>query len=340
MHRGLVWWSLVAATIVLPLFVVEGLAQSSVAPTCRGRDLLPEIIAADAEAGRRIDKAAAAVVNGEAMLWRVSRPGGPTNHLFGTVHLTDDRVNALPPAVAKALEASRQLVLEVADLSPQALGQAMAKVQDKLVFRDGRSLRTLLSPRELAVAEDASTRAGLPAEMFSVARPWLVTMLLALSDCERRRSGAGRLPLDLNLARIARERAMPVLGLERLEDQLGAMAAVPEADQLTVLRAGLELAPLTDDMLETMLQRYLAREIAKVWALQTEMWRRIGFDPAAFATFRRELITVRNAHMRDAALPILAEGNAFIAVGALHLVGGDGLVALLRDAGFEVVAAE
>ena len=93
-------------------------------------------------------------------------------------------------------------------------------------------------------------------------------------------------------------------------------------------------------MLETMLQRYLAREIGKVWALQAEIWRRAGFDPAAFATFHRELITVRNIRMRDAALPILAKGHAFIAVGALHLVSRDGLVALLRDAGFEVVAAD
>lgn len=246
----------------------------------------------------------------------------------------------MPPAVVKALDASKQLVLEVSDLSPVALGRAMAKVQDKLVFRDGRSLRSLLSAEELPVAEWASTKAGLPSEMFSVARPWVVTMLLALSDCERRRSGAGKLPLDLNLARIAKERAIPVLGLETLEDQLGAMAAVPEADQLTILRASLKLVAQTDDMLETMLRRYLAREIAKVWALQSEMWRRAGFDPAAFASFHRELIAVRNIRMRDAAVPLLAKGHAFVAVGALHLVGRDGLVALLRDAGFEVVAAE
>ncbi|MDX2156599.1 MAG: TraB/GumN family protein [Hyphomicrobiaceae bacterium] len=89
-----------------------------------------------------------------------------------------------------------------------------------------------------------------------------------------------------------------------------------------------------------MLRRYLAREIAKVWPLQMEMWRQAGFDTAAFASFRRELLTVRNARMRDAALPVLAEGGAFIAVGALHLVGEDGLVALLRAAGFEVTPAE
>lgn len=340
MWRGLARRYLVAIVAVTPWLCTGAAAQAPVVPTCKGRDLLPDLISSDTAAAQRIEAAAAQTANGEAMLWRVTRAGSPASYLFGTVHLTDDRVTALPPAVDKALAGAKQVVLEVADLSPKALGPALARVQDKLVFKDGRSLDTLLSPDELPLAQAAAAKAGFPAEMFRVARPWLVTMLLALSDCERKRSAAGKLPLDLALAKRARDRGVPVLGLETLEDQLSAMASVPEADQLTVLRASLKLAPLTDDMLETMLQRYLAREIGKVWALQSELWRKAGFDPASFATFQRELITVRNSRMRDAALPILAKGDAFIAVGALHLVGRDGLVALLRGAGYSVEAAE
>ncbi len=44
--------------------------------------------------------------------------------------------------------------------------------------------------------------------------------------------------------------------------------------------------------------------------------------------------------MRDAALPLLEKGGAFIAIGALHLPGSDGLVALLRKAGFDISALE
>jgi uncharacterized protein YbaP (TraB family) len=52
------------------------------------------------------------------------------------------------------------------------------------------------------------------------------------------------------------------------------------------------------------------------------------------------MLTVRNTRMRDAAIPLMAEGGAFIAVGALHLVGREGLVALFREAGFSVYAIE
>ena len=49
---------------------------------------------------------------------------------------------------------------------------------------------------------------------------------------------------------------------------------------------------------------------------------------------------MRNLRMRDAALPLLADGGAFIAVGALHLPGAIGLVELLRGAGFTVTPGE
>ena len=67
---------------------------------------------------------------------------------------------------------------------------------------------------------------------------------------------------------------------------------------------------------------------------------RRGFDPAMLDTFTRDLATKRNTVMRDAALPLLERGKVFIAVGALHLLGKDGLVELLRGAGYRVTAVE
>ncbi len=52
--------------------------------------------------------------------------------------------------------------------------------------------------------------------------------------------------------------------------------------------------------------------------------------------FQEKMITSRNRHMAEAAAKYLDKGNAFIAVGALHLPGADGLVELLRQAGYTV----
>ena len=110
----------------------------------------------------------------------------------------------------------------------------------------------------------------MPGAALASLKPWFVSMTLSLSECERRRSAAGLAPLDLRLAEQAKALNIPVAGLETLEDQLRAMAAVPEADQLTILKAGLKLHSQSDDMIETMVRRYLDRELGLIWPLQEE----------------------------------------------------------------------
>jgi len=322
------------------LAVPTSVEASGEAPVCQGKDMLPELVANDPAAKGRIEADAAKVENGGALLWRVSRPGVKPSHLFGTIHLSDARVTALSPAVEAALGSAKRVALEVADLSPKAFAAALGSLQEHIVFKDAAGLAGLLDSDELATARTALTRVGFPAAAQARLRPWFVTLMLAVTDCERTRMQAGKEPLDLQIGQNARRRGIPVLGLETLESQLLVMAAVPEADQLSVLKATLKTHARTADAVETMLQRYLAREMGMVLPMQAEMIRAQGLDPAAMESFRHALLTVRNPRMRDAALPILAEGEAFIAVGALHLIGDNGLVALLRQSGYDVAPVE
>lgn len=336
--RGVVAWF---AAVFLALQSLAPLAAAPpAAPVCHGQDLVPELAAKDPAALERIDRAAKTIVNAEAVLWRVSRPGVAPSHLLGTIHLSDERVTALSPRVTTALAAARRVALEVADVSPKAFMAALGRLRSRFLFEDGRSLGALLEPHELATAGAALTKAGFPEPVQVRLRPWFVTLMLAMSDCERARAQAGRLALDLEIAARAAELGVPLVGLETLDDQLGVMASVPEADQLTVLKATLKSHARTADLVETMLQRYLARDMARMLPLQAELIRAAGLDPAGFKSFQHALLTVRNPRMRDAALPMLSEGGAFIAVGALHLIGDDGLVALLRTAGYELTPVE
>ncbi|TIU64218.1 MAG: polysaccharide biosynthesis protein GumN, partial [Mesorhizobium sp.] len=63
-------------------------------------------------------------------------------------------------------------------------------------------------------------------------------------------------------------------------------------------------------------------------------------DPASYAAFEETMITSRNKVMADHAAPFLARGTAFIAVGALHLPGPQGLVEDFRKAGYTVTAVD
>lgn len=330
-----------AALLLAALSPAQAQRKPAVAPpTCAGQDMVGEIVGRDADTRRRVETAAAATANAKSIFWRVEKPGVEPSHLFGTIHLTDDRVNALPAAVTAALDAARTVALEIDDLSPAKIGAAIGRARGLLMFQDGRTLDAMLTPDELSIALTAMENAGIPREALGAFRPWFVTMSLAIPECERKRAASGLKPLDQRLGDRARERKIPVVGLETIEDQLQALAATPEADQLSLLKAGLRTHHRLADHIETLVQRYLARDLGVIWPIQQELWRQHGAPQSAADAFRRELLTKRNVTMRDAALPHLTKGRAFIAVGALHLPGDDGLVALLRGAGFTVTAAE
>lgn len=325
------------ALVALPLVTMSLAAAAP--PTCSGRDMLAEMQASDPAAYARVLASAEATSDARAVLWRIEAQGLPPSYLFGTVHLTDDRVNALSERVRAALDEVKQIALEVADVSPQSVSAAMATL-GRLVAFERPTLDKLLSQEEFEIARSALVETGVPSQAVAVLRPWVVTISLAITSCERRRMASGLLPLDMRLAERGKRRGIAVIGLETLEAQLRALAAVPEEDQLQLLKVSLKYYDRSDDLMETMVGRYLARDIGVMWPFQLELAKKAGYSADAFKSFERQMVGVRNVAMRDAALPLLREGSTFIAVGALHLPGRQGLVALFREAGYTLVPIE
>ena len=281
-----------------------------------------------------------ALPNTEAMLWKIEKPGLAPSYLFGTMHLSDPRVATLSPAVKDAIAHSKSVTLEVADLSDKAVAAAMAKAAALIVYTNGKSLKGALSDDEYRDVQKIVAKSGMPGELAAMMKPWLVSMLLATSDCERQQLAAGKTVLDLQVAAEAQKAGIEITGLETIEDQLSALAAVPDDQQIAMLKVGLKYIDRADDMTETLVQMYAKRQIGAAMPFQLALAAQTGTSPSAFDGFKKTLLIDRNAKMRNAALPILDKGSAFIAVGALHLPGPTGLVALLRESGFTVTAVE
>jgi uncharacterized protein YbaP (TraB family) len=308
-------------------------------PACSGRDIFTAMKTSDPEGYAKIRAAADAVPNTGALLWRVEGKGRPASYLFGTMHSTDPRVTTLPPAVTAAFSAAKWVALEYdgREAGPASIESVFAA---QGLYHEGNGLKDALTPAEMATLGTALAAEGVPENVAHVLRPWFVVFALSVPACEKQRTAAGLLPLDKRLEADAVTQGKFLVGLETVESQIAAMAALPEDVQLALLRATVATVALRDDALEAMHQAYLRHDIAIAVPLSRRLAERAGHDPAALDVFERDLGVKRNYAMREGALPLLQQGAAFIAVGAMHLVGREGLVELVRSAGYTVTPVE
>ena len=307
---------------------------------CGGKDMLVELQTTEPELHHRIMDEAAKLENTEAILWKVEKSGVAPSYLFGTIHMPDKRVAILSEKTQTAFDQSKTVALEVANTSDSAMIETLAKVPELLAYTDGATLQGQLTADEFKKVQALVAKSGMPGEAAIVLKPWLISMLLSISDCQRLQMTAGLKALDTRLESAAKERGATVVGLETAESQLSAMASVPNDQQILMLKSGLAYVDRTDDMIETLVQMYLKRQIGATMPFQKALSEKTGVAGSTYDGFIKTLLIDRNAKMRDAAKPLFDKGQAFVAVGALHLSGITGLVALLRDAGYTVTAVE
>lgn len=326
---------LLAGFLATLLLVSQARAEATV---CTGRDLLAQIETEEPETHARLRAEAATVLNGASLLWTVEKPGVAPSFLFGTMHLTDPRVLDLSDAAAAAFEDAETVVIETTDILDQAtMLAALTARPDLMMFTDGATLTSTLPPDRARILEEGLAARGIPPASVSKMKPWMLLATFSVPTCETARRASGEQILDIQLAREARAEGKRLEGLETAADQLGAMASLPLSFHLDGLIATIQLGDLLDDFFETMVSLYERGEMGMFWPLMratsTEM------DLANYEMFEKVMIDARNMTMRDNAIPILDAGNAFIAVGALHLPGERGLVELLRAAGYRVSPA-
>ncbi len=303
---------------------------------CNGADILSELVKDHPSVMKSVRARADAVANTQAVFWKVHKKGLTPSYLFGTMHVSEPRIHDLPEGVEKALLASRRLALELADMSPAATMGAIAGSPRLMVYTDGSRLDQKLTADEFAEVTAVLGRAGMPAQTVAVLRPWIVGVMMSMPVCEQNAIRSGKLALDQVIGNLARMNNIPVIGLETAKLQFETFAGIPDEDQIAMLRTALAFADRREDMYETLIQAYLRRDLGIVLSLTQGLAKIAGLDHSGTASFNEALIYKRNQTMFESSKPLVAGGGAFIAVGAAHLIGDNGLVALYRKAGFNV----
>ena len=311
-------------------------ARAATPPTCHGDNVLDMLAEERPDAFARITAKAAATPNAQALLWKIEKDGVAPSYLLGTMHVTDERITELPAETQTLLDQAKTLAVEIKDLTPANAAAAMSKLGPLLVVTPETRFDDLLTAEEKQQLIEGLAKAGVPEVAAMNLQPWLTATLLSVSACEAARESAGLPPLDMKIEASAEAKGIPVVGLETVEEQFRSMAGIARDAQIANLKLALKWRNQVEDFNETLISVYLQRRIAEMFPLIEEL---IG-DPAlarlALDDFQTRLIKERNVRMRDRMLPLLGKGGAFVAVGALHLIDRDGLVELLRTAGYKL----
>ena len=323
-----------ALTLVLTLTLAlapTDLAPASAAdvPVCSGRDLSNVAGLAQAKA-RRADE----LVNGEGLLWRIEKPGLPVSWLFGTMHSTDEGAVAVARRAAASIGSVKVMATELGPLDAATKANLSAGLLKLAIDRDHDTFDAA-PDLDRAAVETLIASLGYPVSFAHHLKLWFVAILASTPTCETKREAAGLQVVDEFLMQEAKIAGVRVVGLETGQEQMDAVASITPDVSAALLTAAARNGALNDDVYATTLKLYVEGRPADVVAVGDLVGDMSQKERDASDAFTRLLLVQRNATMVARAEPLLHEG-VFIAVGALHLPGKDGLIERLRRAGYTV----
>ncbi|MFO1511113.1 MAG: TraB/GumN family protein [Steroidobacteraceae bacterium] len=258
-------------------------------------------------------------------VWSIHRPGGGTVYLAGSVHVLDTARSRLPPAFDSAWRDAERVVMELDmdDLDPAAAASFLAA---HATIGDGENLRTLLGAERFARVDTQARALGLSLDSVAQLEPWAVA--LALTQLQLVKLGLDPAQgVEQQLTERARAEGKPIAGLETIDEQLGVLDGLSYMDQARFL----ELTAGESDSMATELDGILtAWRRADTAALE----RLLLVEYERLPTLYGPLVTDRNRRWLPQIEALLARpDDTLVVVGTLHLVGPDGLLALLKDRG-------
>jgi hypothetical protein len=259
----------------------------------------------------------------------VVRDADSTMYLYGTVHVRPNGADWGDEDVRQALAASEEIWTEI-EMSPEADARVQALAQQAGAAPQGRPLSSWLSAEENARLNALTQSLGIPSGALENTQPWAAALALSLIPIMQ----AGYNPasgVDRSVDAYGDQNGKRMRALESAEDQIGFLSSLsPE----------LQRAMLIEAIDETREGPALLNRMTRAWEQGDEaVLEELVIDDTRrdYPELYQTLFVRRNAEWMG---PLVRElegaGVDFIAVGAGHLIGEDGLVALLRARGYTV----
>ncbi len=259
--------------------------------------------------------------------WKITGKGGVV-YLVGSVHVLSADFYPVDAALDAAYK-DADLLVEELDLAEMADPTSQMAMLSRGMLPSATPLDKVISPETYTLVTKRITALGLPMEPFKLLKPW--TIALMLQAVEWQHAGLDpELGLDKHFYDRAQTDKKTVQGLETTEFQISRFDGMTMAQQERLLAESLKDV---DAEMANMTKLVTAWRAGDVPAVEQIVLTEIKDDPMLY----QRLLVERNKTWLPKIEALFARrGHAFVVVGAAHLVGPDGVVAMLRAKGYKV----
>lgn len=265
----------------------------------------------------------------QGLLWQISGNGlEKPSYLFGTIHLTDDRVFELPDSLLPALVSCSTFAGEL-NLSPEELEKNQQEILKNMLMPSGTTLKSLLPKVKYKIVRKEVRKEMGVKGLLVMNRIKPIYLSFMLSEFNKEKAGKDKPFLDIHLQNVAKDSGLTVTGLETVQEQMSALEAVSLEKQADMLVEQVKAGKDSSEKVgEQMVQAYLSGNLDSLYSF-------LGNDDMP-EELRDALIFKRNIVMTRRMEELMREEPSFFAVGAGHIPASGGIIELLREKGYTV----
>ena len=266
----------------------------------------------------------------KALLWKATKKGYKPSFIYGTIHLIDKEHYFLPPHTEESISASNAIVYEINMEEMTDMGSQLGMLT-KAFMQDGKKLGDLISESDYDLVASHFEEKGLPMMFLDRIKPMFLSVLVGEDMNPAMLQDGDMLSYEMELEKIASSKGLGSAGLESIDYQLGLFDKIPYEDQANMLVESIKSDENDDDgMLDIYMKMYTAQDLKKMhdFTLQEE---------SGMMKYADILLYDRNANWIPKMMDMMKKEPTFFAVGAGHLGGTKGVLALLKTQGFDVI---
>jgi len=264
-----------------------------------------------------------------ALLWKITGSKlQQASYLFGTMHLIPTADYFLPNGTKEALATTKSLYLEI-DMDDMEDMSALMPIMNKLFMQNDTTLSDLLSKEDMTLVTKHFEEMGLPMVFFEKMKPMFLNAMSSPMMSPDGLEGGQMKSYEMEFVEMAKSLKIPTKGLESIEFQISIFDSIPNGAQAAMLVEGLKSSNSESDELKILTKAYTSQNI-------NQMIETINDKDQSLNPYMDLMVNNRNRNWITIMSKVMSEEPCFFAVGAGHLAGAQGVIQLLRKAGFNV----